>query len=111
MKNLLQTTALLCIYLFSFNAIAQESNVPNLTFTDLDGITHTIHEYTDAGYKVILDFSYQQCNPCKDWALNVGHDLWDAHGPDGDNTIRMFHIDPMNVSDQQVANYTQSWGG
>ncbi|MDA9898256.1 hypothetical protein N9D69_01650 [Flavobacteriales bacterium] len=50
MKNLLQTTALLCIYLFSFNAIAQESNAPDLTFTDLDGVTHTIHEYTDAGY-------------------------------------------------------------
>ncbi|MDB2368850.1 hypothetical protein N9V43_01050 [Flavobacteriales bacterium] len=113
MKNLLQTTALLCIYLFSFNAIAQPpqyTNAPDLTFTDLDSVTHTIHEYTYAGYKVILDFSYEQCNPCKDWALNVGHDLWDTHGPDGDNTIRMFHIDPMAVTDQEVASYTQSWG-
>ncbi|MBL6663537.1 MAG: hypothetical protein ISP71_05465 [Flavobacteriales bacterium] len=98
----------LLVILFSLSSEAQVA--PNLTFTDLDGMTHTIHDYTEAGYKVLLDFSYETCNPCKEWAINVGHDLWQNHGPDGDNTLRMFHIDPKPGTDQDVANYTQTWG-
>jgi hypothetical protein len=98
------------ICLLPFSAHAQSGEAPNIFFTDLDGLTHDLHTYTDSGYKVILDFSYQSCNPCKDWAINVGHGLWEEHGPDGDNTIRMFHIDSKPATDQAVSAYTQQWG-
>ena len=111
MKNLLRTTTLLCIYLFSFNASSQESsNAPNITFSDLDGVTHDLHTYLDSGYSVILDFSYQNCQPCQHWSINVGHDLWDNFGPDGDNSLRMFFIDVDPVSDEDLQEYTQQWG-
>jgi hypothetical protein len=88
-----------------------EENAPNLVFTDVSGVSHNLHEYLDQGFKVILDFSYQACGPCKFWAQDVGHVLWQTYGPDGDNTLRMFHMDVKpNYSDEQVINYTEEWG-
>ena len=59
---------------------------------------------------MLLDFSYEYCGPCYDWSVNVGHDLWEEHGPDGDNTLRMFHFDIDPRSDEDVLSYTQEWG-
>jgi hypothetical protein len=102
---------LLSAFLFSSSLSAQTAQ--NISFTDLDGVSHDLYEYLDSGYTVILDFSYEFCGPCHDWSVNVGHDLWEAHGPDGDNTLRMFFFDvdlSFVVSDNDVAEYTQEWG-
>lgn len=103
-------------YLLSFIIVAicstqlSAQTASNINFTDIDGTTHDLYAYLNDGYTVVLDFSYEYCGPCKDWSINVGHDIWAEHGPDGDNTIRMFHFDTYAFSDQAVASYTQEWG-
>lgn len=103
--------SLLVVLLLSFTtSIFAQLTAPNITITDLDGTDHELYAYLDSGYQVILDFSYELCGPCYDWSVNIGHGLWEEHGPDGDNTLRMFHIDVYPVTDQSVSEYTQSWG-
>lgn len=48
----------------------------------------------DQGYDAVIDFSAIWCGPC--WSYhNTGtlETLWNNHGPDGDNTIRVFYIE------------------
>ena len=111
--NFLRTAAfLLSIFACSFNLSAQTAQ--NINFTDLDGTTHDLYSYLDSGYIVILDFSYQYCGPCYDWSINVGHDLWETYGPNGQNILRMFYFDVDIVfpiaPDEDVAAYTEEWG-
>ncbi|MBL6663535.1 MAG: hypothetical protein ISP71_05455 [Flavobacteriales bacterium] len=108
MLKLLKITLLATGIFFVLNTKAQVA--PNISFTDVTGTTHDIYSYLNEGYTVFLDFSYQFCGPCKDWSINVGHDMWAEHGPDGDNTVRMFYFDIDPVSDADVLSYTQQWG-
>ncbi len=101
---------LVVLFLSFTTSIFAQLTAPNITITDLDGTDHELYAYLDSGYQVILDFSYEFCGPCQDWSVNVGHGLWEEHGPEGDNTLRMFHIDVYPVTDQSVLEYTQSWG-
>ena len=101
---------LVVLFLSFTTSIFAQLTAPNITITDLDGTDHELYAYLDSGYQVILDFSYEFCGPCQDWSVNVGHGLWEEHGPEGDNTLRMFHIDIDPVPNQSVLEYTQSWG-
>ncbi|MGC6470350.1 MAG: TlpA family protein disulfide reductase [Flavobacteriales bacterium] len=102
-----------------FSAFAQTAQ--NITFNDLDSVTHDLYTYLDDGYTVILDFSYEGCGPCHDWSVNVGHELWETFGPDGENILRMFFFDvgmtpndatppDITVSDDELEAYAQQWG-
>ena len=107
------------ISLTVFGASAQTSQ--NITFTDLDGVAHDLYTYLDSGYTVILEFSYELCGPCYALPVNVGHDLWETYGPEGENSLRMFYfgvgIAPNNdlppaltVSNDELMAYAQEWG-
>ena len=96
------------MFLTFFSASAQTAQ--NISFTDLDGTTHDLYTYLDSGYTVILDFSYELCGPCYEWTIYIGHDLWEEHGPEGDNTLRMFHFDVYPETDESVESYAQEWG-
>ena len=112
MKLLKLTMFSIVLSLFSTNTFSQGNSgpAPNVTLTDVNGVSYNVYDLINQGYKVILDFSYELCGPCRAWAQHVGHDLWDEHGPNGDNTIRMFHIDVDPESDADVIAYTTSWG-
>ncbi len=57
---------------------------PNFTATDIDGVEHTLYDYLDEGYTVILDISATWCPPCWDYHTSgVLEALWEAHGPVG----------------------------
>ena len=83
-RNLLVTF----ITLLSFSNIqaqlANGSIAPDFTVVDLDGTSHTLYDYLDAGQTVFLDFSAIWCPPC--WSYHESHELKDVyenHGPSG----------------------------
>ena len=76
------------IVLLSFNNVqaqlANGSIAPDFTLVDLNGTTHTLHDYLDNGYTVFLDFSAVWCGPC--WSYHISHalsNLYENHGPTG----------------------------
>ena len=108
-NNLFQLLLTICFFMLFKSTHAQTAS--DVNFTDVDGITHNLYTYLDSGYTVFLDFADEYCIPCKDWATTVGHALWSDRGPDGDNTVRMFHFDTrMNRTDQEVIDYANEWG-
>lgn len=81
MKKLLLMSSLIA----STAAMAQlpdGSICPNFTGTDLDGVTHTLYDYLDQGYSVVVDVSATWCGPC--WNYHNGgalESLYDTYGP------------------------------
>lgn len=70
------------------------ATAPDFTLTDLDGVSHTLYNYLDQGYTVMIDFSATWCGPC--WNYHNTHilrDLWNQYGPPGTNDVMVFFIE------------------
>jgi len=50
---------------------------PDFTLTDINGNSHTLYDYLDAGIDVILDFGATWCGPC--WNYHQTHILRDIY--------------------------------
>lgn len=96
MKKLF-TSLILLHFAFSGNAqLSVGATAPDFTLTDIDGNTHTLYEYLDQGYSVVLDISATWCGPC--WYFHEQHvlkDLYEKYGPEG--TIEAGKIMPIFV--------------
>ncbi len=83
MKKILLLLSLYCSGALSAQ-LADGTIAPDFTITDIDGETHHLYEYLQAGKTVYIDFWASHCPYC--WAYhNQGHveDLYTAHGPAG----------------------------
>ena len=83
-KLILAVTLGLFLNLDSQAQMADGSIAPDFTTTDINGQTHRLYDYLDAGYTVILDLSATWCGPC--WNYHIGgafEEIWEAHGPAG----------------------------
>jgi hypothetical protein len=107
MKQILLSLAL--VFSFSFNSygqLADGSIAPDFTTTDVNGNTHRLYEYLDAGYTVILDISATWCGPC--WNYHQGgtfEEIWEAHGPAGQPGVS------PNTTDDVVILWFEGDGG
>lgn len=90
--------------------------LPSIVLTDLDSNVHDLHAYTDSGYNVILFYPFEYCGfLCSEWSSEIGNPMWEAHGPEGDNTLRMIMIDLFETlssssTDEEVMEYAQEMG-
>ncbi len=92
----MRTIALLLIFscgpLIAQNPIGLYDQAPDWTATDLNGNTHTLSDYLNDGYTVILDFSVSWCEPCDE--LHQSHvlkTLYETYGPGtADNKLMVF---------------------
>jgi len=84
----------LCITSVSHAQLADGSEAPDWTLTDLDGNTHSLYDELDAGRQVYLVFSATWCPPC--WSYhNSGHmeTIYEDYGPGGSNEARVYFIE------------------
>lgn len=81
--------------------LADGSIAPNWTLTDVNGNSHSLYDYTDAGYTVVLDVFATWCSPCWSYAQSgVLDDVWATYGPAGTDEMMVFSIE----SDAQTTN-------
>ncbi len=97
MKKYAHFLLAILLLMVSFSAQAQlpdGSFAPNFTVTDLNGNTHTLYDYLDAGIPVVLQFSATWSAP--DWNYfqsNALHQLYDNHGPNATNEVMVIFIE------------------
>ena len=94
MKHFLAILLLACLTQTGWAQLPDGSISPDFTATDLSGEEHNLYALLDSGYQVILDFSATWCGPCWNYHTSgVLDELYEAHGPDGTNTLRVFFIE------------------
>ncbi len=76
------------------------SVAPDFMAQDIKGQMHHLYDILDSGKIVILEISAPWCAPC--WVYHTSHamqDLYNAHGPAGDDKLRVFWIegDPNTI--------------
>lgn len=103
MKRILLVCTALVTTFFASAQLPTGSIAPNFTGTDLNGDSHTLYDYLDQGYHVIIDVSAAWCGPC--WSYHnsgILETIYEEHGPDGDQTVMIFYIEGEsgNVTDQ-----------
>jgi len=115
MKNILSISLLSILTHFSASAqLANGSLAPNFLLTDIDGISHDLYSYLDAGKTVYIDFFAAHCPTC--WAYkNSGamESLYTSYGPNGsihqDIVILAIELDANNGTDELngISGFTQ----
>ncbi|MBL0328170.1 MAG: choice-of-anchor J domain-containing protein [Bacteroidetes bacterium] len=97
MKKILQLIAAVTLTFTAVESKAQLADgsiAPDWTLTDLNGTTHNLYTYLNAGKTVFIDVSATWCGPC--WGYHNTHalrDLYDNYGPGGTNELMVFYIE------------------
>ena len=115
-KQMLKATLLtILVVLNSYDLYSQTQleDAQDATLTDLDGNTETIYELLAQNYVVILMHGNNGACWQSESIELVMDSIWNLHGPDGENTLRMFYFDVEQTAlapDENVMEYTQEWG-
>jgi thiol-disulfide isomerase/thioredoxin len=88
------------VFITGINIAQSGVNAPDFTSTDINGNTHNLYNYLNAGKLVILDVSTTWCGPC--WGFHEAHylkELYDEFGPNGtdDIVVLFYEADPATT--------------
>lgn len=78
----------------SFCAYAQPTteDFPNFTYTDIDGVEHTLYDYLDNDQIVMIDVFTTWCTNCLNSLPSV-ESIYDQYGPEGDGTVTLLSFE------------------
>lgn len=110
-KGLLTMIGALLIGTSAFAQLPDGSIAPDFTVTDINGNEHSLYDYLDEGYTVVMDLNATWCGPC--WSYHESgalEELWINHGPAGaagvsanttdDVIVLMIESESSNTIDQ-----------
>jgi plastocyanin len=82
---------------------------PDFTVTDLNGNSHTIYDYLDSGYVMVLELLSTTCGHCQQHAVGTENSYL-TNGPSGTNVARFLGLE-INVSTDStaVANFASNY--
>lgn len=101
MKGRITAILTVCALVLLSN-IGYAQTAPDWTLTDINGQEHNLYDDLDAGKTVIIDFFATWCSLC--WNAHSGgvlQDMYAQHGPDGDDTYRIYMIEGFPSTDIQ----------
>ena len=97
-RYLLITIIALLSFGNSYSQLSNGSVAPDFTLTDINGTTHTLYNYTDAGYTVFIHFEAVWNPP--GWGYHQTgalEDLYVNHGPNGYPNVSAVTTDDVMV--------------
>lgn len=111
MKKLLFSVMMLVLGYGAQAQIADGSNAPDFTLTDIDGNTHTLYDYLNSGKTVFLEVFAAHCPTC--WAYHQTETLkklYNMYGPDATDEIMVLALEYDEGNDENAfVGIGQSW--
>ena len=110
-------TLLVSLIIMSLSSYSQQGRLdgtgyaPNFTVTDINGTSHTIYDYLDSGYVVVLELLSTTCGHCIQYAPYV-ESSYQTNGPNGTNAARFLGLEiNSNTDSTDIANFQSAHGG
>ena len=107
---------LLFALFFSFSSYSQTGMLngtgyaPNFTVTDINGTSHTLYNYLDSGYVMVLELLSVTCGHCINYAPGT-ENSYQTNGPNGTNVARFLGLEVNSSTDSTaIANFMSTYG-
>ena len=112
MKRLL--TLLFAINLLTVNAqsglLSGTGSAPDFTVSDINGVSHTLYNYLDSGYVMVVEIMFTTCGYCQQHAAGT-ENSYQTNGPEGNNTARFLALETHAATDSAaLADFKDDYG-
>ena len=113
MKKLQLLLILICFNFFGFSQTGMLNGTgyaPNFTVTDINGTSHTLYNYLDSGYVMVLELLSVTCGHCIAYAPGT-QNSYITNGPSGTNVARFLGLEVNSSTDSTaIANFMSTYG-
>jgi len=113
MKNIYLFLLVIC---FSFSSFSQTGMLngtgyaPDFTVTDINGTSHTLYNYLDSGFVVVVELLSTTCGHCITYAPGT-ENSYQTNGPNGTNVARFLGLEVNASTDSaDIANFMLTYG-
>jgi len=112
MKKLL---LLLSVFTFTFSNAQTAMNsavgyAPDFTVSDVNGTSHTLYNYLDSGYVMVLELMSVSCGHCIQHAAGT-ENSYITNGPSGSNAARFLGLEVnASTNNTAISNFANTYG-